>query len=57
MPAPSFLEPPKPPGMRENHNRLTTDSSNTTFTKLMERAGFDDEGRKEVRNYSSPARR
>lgn len=57
MPAPSFLEPPKAPGMRENHNRLTTDSSNTTFTKLMERAGFDDEGRKEVRNYSSPARR
>ncbi|KAH8726306.1 hypothetical protein GQ44DRAFT_706094 [Phaeosphaeriaceae sp. PMI808] len=52
MPAPSFLEPPKAPAMREN--RLTTDSSNTTFTKLMERAGFDDEGRKEVRNYSSP---
>lgn len=54
MPAPSFLEPPKAPGMREN--RMTTDSSNTTFTKLMERAGFDDEGRKEVRNYSSPRR-
>jgi hypothetical protein len=35
--------------MREN--RLTTDTTNTTFTKLMERAGFDDEGRKEVRNY------
>jgi hypothetical protein len=55
MPAPSFLEPPKAYGMREN--RLTTDSTNTTFTKLMERAGFDDEGRKEVRNYSSPKRR
>ncbi|KAH7072722.1 hypothetical protein BKA63DRAFT_534435 [Paraphoma chrysanthemicola] len=56
MPAPSFLEPPKAPGMRENNYRLTTDSSNTTFTKLMERAGFDDEGRKEVRNYSNPER-
>jgi hypothetical protein len=55
MPAPSFLEPPKPHGMREN--RLTTDSTNTTFTKLMERAGFDDEGRKEVRNYGSQRRR
>jgi hypothetical protein len=54
MPAPSFLEPPKAPGMREN--RLTTDTTNTTFTKLMERAGFDDEGRKEVRNYSGPKR-
>jgi hypothetical protein len=55
MPAPSFLEPPKPPGMREN--RFTTDSNNTTFTKLMERAGFDDERRKDVRNYEhSPQR-
>lgn len=54
MPAPSFLEPPKPHGMR--NNRMTTESTNTTFTKLMERAGFDDEGRKEVRNYSSPRR-
>jgi hypothetical protein len=54
MPAPSFLEPPKAPGMREN--RLTTDTTNTTFTKLMERAGFDDEGRKEVRNHSGPRR-
>jgi hypothetical protein len=54
MPAPSFLEPPKAPGMREN--RLTTDTTNTTFTKLMERAGFDDEGRKEIRNYNSPRR-
>ncbi|KAH5657284.1 hypothetical protein HBI17_031420 [Parastagonospora nodorum] len=52
MPAPSFLEPPKAHGMREN--RFTSDTTNTTFTKLMERAGFDDEGRKEVRNYSSP---
>lgn len=52
MPAPSFLEPPKAHGMRENRN--TSDTTNTTFTKLMERAGFDDEGRKEVRNYSSP---
>lgn len=60
MPAPSFLgthtdsflAPPKAPGMRENRN--TTDSTNTTFTKLMERAGFDDEGRQQVRNYSTP---
>jgi hypothetical protein len=52
MPAPSFLEPPKASGMREN--RFTTDSNNTTFTKLMERAGFDDERRKDVRNYSPP---
>jgi hypothetical protein len=41
--------------MREN--RFTTDSNNTTFTKLMERAGFDDERRKDVRNYEhSPQR-
>ncbi|KAL5121799.1 hypothetical protein ACEQ8H_000014 [Pleosporales sp. CAS-2024a] len=52
MPAPSFLEPPKAPGMRDN--RLTSDTTNTTFTKLMERAGFDNEGMKDVRNYSSP---
>lgn len=55
MPAPSFLEPPKPHGMREN--RFTTDSSNTTFTKLMERAGFDDQGRKEVREYGKSPRK
>jgi hypothetical protein len=52
MPAPSFLEPPKAPGMREN--RFTADSGTTTFTKLMERAGFDDSGRQEIRNYDSP---
>jgi hypothetical protein len=49
MPAPSFLGIPQAPAMRDN--RLTTD---TTFTKLMERAGFDDEGRRDVRNHSSP---
>jgi hypothetical protein len=52
MPAPSFLEPPKAHGMREN--RFTADSGTTTFTKLMERAGFDDSGRQEIRNYDSP---
>ncbi|KAF1845962.1 uncharacterized protein K460DRAFT_338753 [Cucurbitaria berberidis CBS 394.84] len=52
MPAPGFLEPPKPPGMREN--RFTSDSSNTTFTKLMERAGFDERGQQEVRDYRAP---
>ncbi|KAH7355852.1 hypothetical protein BKA66DRAFT_474670 [Pyrenochaeta sp. MPI-SDFR-AT-0127] len=55
MPAPSFLEPPRALGMREN--RLTTDSSNTTFTKLMERAGFDDDGRQEVRNWKVPGQK
>jgi hypothetical protein len=55
MPAPSFLEPPKAPGMREN--RYTTDSANTTFTKLMERAGFDESGQQEVRDWRTPPRR
>jgi hypothetical protein len=55
MPATSFLAPPKPPGMREN--RLTSDTTNTTFTKLMERAGFDEGGRKEIRDYRSPGYR
>lgn len=57
MPAPnlSFLAPPKAPGMREN--RATCDSGTTTFTKLMERAGFDDEEKRSVKNFSSPARR
>ncbi|KAF2176699.1 hypothetical protein K469DRAFT_398637 [Zopfia rhizophila CBS 207.26] len=51
MPAPSFLEPPKAPGMREN--RLTQD---TTFTKLMERAGYEEDSRNEVRGWKgSPA--
>lgn len=54
MPAPSFLEPPKAPGMREN--RFTADSSNTTFTKLMERAGFDESGQQEVRDWRTPPR-
>ncbi|KAF2265580.1 hypothetical protein CC78DRAFT_543116 [Lojkania enalia] len=49
MPAPSFLEPPKAPGMREH--RMTQDSSNTTFTKLMERAGYEEESRNEVRTW------
>ncbi|KAF2255388.1 hypothetical protein BU26DRAFT_559994 [Trematosphaeria pertusa] len=56
MPAPSFLEPPKAPGMREH--RLTQDSGNTTFTKLMERAGYGDNDRDTVRNFDgTPARR
>ncbi|KAF3040001.1 hypothetical protein E8E11_007482 [Didymella keratinophila] len=57
MPAPnlSFLAPPKAPGMREN--RATCDSGTTTFTKLMERAGFDDDESRDVKNFSSPARR
>lgn len=57
MPAPnlSFLAPPKAPGMREN--RATCDSGTTTFTKLMERAGFDDDTNQDVKNFSSPARR
>ncbi|ORX96063.1 hypothetical protein BCR34DRAFT_464672, partial [Clohesyomyces aquaticus] len=49
MPAPSFLstlEPPKAPGMREN--RLTQD---TTFTKLMERAGYEEDSREQVRDW------
>lgn len=58
MPAPnlSFLAPPRAPGMREN--RFTSDSGQTTFTKLMERAGFDDDddvGR-DVKNFSTPRR-
>lgn len=56
MPPPAFLEPPKPPGMREN--RFTQDSSHTTFTKLMERAGYGDDARNDVRNLSrSPSSR
>ncbi|KAF2645813.1 hypothetical protein P280DRAFT_130098 [Massarina eburnea CBS 473.64] len=51
MPAPSFLEPPKVPDMREN--RFTQDSGHTTFTKLMERAGYGDDTRNDVRNLSS----
>ncbi|KAF2474729.1 uncharacterized protein BDR25DRAFT_301375 [Lindgomyces ingoldianus] len=51
MPAPSFLEPPKAPGMREN--RLTQD---TTFTKLMERAGYEEDSREQIRDWKgSPA--
>ncbi|KAF2441151.1 hypothetical protein P171DRAFT_434830 [Karstenula rhodostoma CBS 690.94] len=49
MPAPSFLEPPKAPGMREN--RMTADSGHTTFTKLMERAGYGEDTRESVRNF------
>ncbi|KAF2710569.1 hypothetical protein K504DRAFT_466972 [Pleomassaria siparia CBS 279.74] len=52
MPAPGFLAVPKAPGMQERrgNHRLTSD---TTFTKLMERAGFEQEQRGEVRNLSS----
>ncbi|KAF1953938.1 hypothetical protein CC80DRAFT_494183 [Byssothecium circinans] len=53
MPAPSFLELPKAPGMREN--RFTRDSGHTTFTKLMERAGYGDDTRNDVRNLSGSA--
>lgn len=56
MPAPSFLEPPKAPGMREN--RLTQDSGHTTFTKLMERAGYGEDSRDHVRNFDgSPVKK
>ncbi|KAI8935656.1 hypothetical protein NX059_007180 [Plenodomus lindquistii] len=48
MPAPGFLEPPKFPAMREHRN-----TSDTTFTKLMERAGFDEQGRGEVRAWGA----
>jgi len=54
MPAPSLLEPPKAPGMREN--RLTADSGHTTFTKLMERAGYGAETQDSVRYFNSPGR-
>jgi hypothetical protein len=54
MPAPSFLELPKAPGMREN--RLTQDSGHTTFTKLMERAGYGGDDTDHVRNFSSLGR-
>lgn len=59
MPAPnlSFLAPPNAPGMRDNENRATCDSGTTTFTKLMERAGFDDDTSQDVKNFNSPARR
>ncbi|KAF2109011.1 hypothetical protein BDV96DRAFT_503551 [Lophiotrema nucula] len=43
MPAPPFLEPPRAAGMKEH--RFTADSGHTTFTKLMERAGYGDEDR------------
>lgn len=50
MPAPSFLEPPRAPAMREH--RLTADSGHTTFTKLMERAGYGEDTRESVRRGS-----
>ncbi|CAN9187302.1 unnamed protein product [Alternaria alternata] len=53
MPAPSFLAPPQAPGMRRD-NRYTTDSANTTFTKLMERAGFDESAQQEVKAWRTP---
>jgi hypothetical protein len=51
MQPPSFLQPPRAPGMREN--RMTQDSSNTTFTKLMERAGFEGGDREEIRGWKT----
>jgi hypothetical protein len=55
MRPPTFLAPPTAPGMREN--RFTQDSGQTTFTQLMERAGFEEETRQSVRNWKgSPAR-
>ncbi|CAI6341643.1 unnamed protein product [Periconia digitata] len=54
-PAPAFLQPPKAPGMREN--RFTQDSGHTTFTKLMERAGYGDDTTNDVRNFSSGQQR
>jgi hypothetical protein len=35
-------------------NRYTTDSANTTFTKLMERAGFDESAQQEVKAWRTP---
>ncbi|KAL5404111.1 hypothetical protein PMIN03_009423 [Paraphaeosphaeria minitans] len=49
MPAPSFLAPPQAPGMREH--RMTADSGHTTFTKLMERAGYGEDSRESVRHF------
>ncbi|CBX98501.1 hypothetical protein LEMA_P077400.1 [Plenodomus lingam JN3] len=47
MPAPGFLDPPRFPHTARHHR----DTSDTTFTKLMERAGFDEQGRGEVRAW------
>ena len=60
MPAPSFLQVPVGLGMQNGDGkRLTTDSSMTqatTFTKLMERAGFEGEERRDVREGSQQGR-
>jgi hypothetical protein len=48
-----FLQPPQAPGMR-GANRFTADSGHTTFTKLMERAGFDEGPMQEVRDWKTP---
>ena len=48
-----FLQPPKAPGMRSS-NRYTADSGHTTFTQLMERAGFDEGPMQEVRDWKTP---
>ncbi|PSN60611.1 hypothetical protein BS50DRAFT_579136 [Corynespora cassiicola Philippines] len=55
MPTPSFLAPPKAPGMQEN--RFTQDSGHTTFTKLMERAGFEEGSRDQVRDWGTTPQR
>lgn len=62
MPAPnlSFLAPPQAPGLSNGggrRDRDTCDSGTTTFTKLMQRAGFDDDTSQDVKNYGSPGRR
>lgn len=51
MRPPSFLAPPKAPGMREP-GRDRRDTQDTTFTKLMERAGYEGEEREEVRGWA-----
>ena len=48
---PSFLQPPRAPAMAQNNNRFTHESTNTTFTKIMESVGYDQNTRNEVRNY------
>jgi hypothetical protein len=56
MRPPSFLAPPpQVHGSREN--RFTTDSNQTTFTKLMERAGYEEGERSSVRDWRGTPKR